>query len=404
MPTPPLQLTQMHTFAWIGKQGSMAQEIELGLDTFGDVTVGPDGRELPYAEVIRNVVAEGVLADQVGIDFIGLGEHHRDDYAISSPEVALAAIAAKTERIRLGSAVTVLSSDDPVRVFQRFATLDAVSDGRAEVILGRGSFTESFPLFGYELSDYERLFEEKLGLFAELVKETPVTWSGSTRAGLTDHDVFPKTANGIKTWVGVGGSPESVVRAARHGLPAHARDHRRRAAPLRALRRPVRPRPRPARAAAPARGDPLARLRRRDRRRRARGLLPRLPGHARPHRQGPRLAAARPRVLRAGDRARLALRRIRRDRRPQDRRDAEGRRRHALRPQVQRGPVLARAHDGRDRALRHDRRAHGARHPVLTRRADPRRPGTPGGGGTRRRDILRTSPCRGHRDGWDELR
>ncbi|WP_086517770.1 LLM class flavin-dependent oxidoreductase [Clavibacter michiganensis] len=197
----------------------MAQEIELGLDTFGDVTVGPDGRELPYAEVIRNVVAEGVLADQVGIDFIGLGEHHRDDYAISSPEVALAAIAAKTSRIRLGSAVTVLSSDDPVRVFQRFATLDAVSDGRAEVILGRGSFTESFPLFGYELSDYERLFEEKLGLFAELVKETPVTWSGSTRAGLTEHDVFPKTAAGIKTWVGVGGSPESVVRAARHGFP-----------------------------------------------------------------------------------------------------------------------------------------------------------------------------------------
>jgi alkanesulfonate monooxygenase SsuD/methylene tetrahydromethanopterin reductase-like flavin-dependent oxidoreductase (luciferase family) len=185
----------MHTFAWIGKQGSMAQEIELGLDTFGDVTVGPDGRELPYPEVIRNVVAEGVLADQVGIDFIGLGEHHRDDYAISSPEVALAAIAAKTERIRLGSAVTVLSSDDPVRVFQRFATLDAVSDGRAEVILGRGSFTESFPLFGYELSDYERLFEEKLGLFAELVKETPVTWSGTTRASLTEHDVFPKTAH-----------------------------------------------------------------------------------------------------------------------------------------------------------------------------------------------------------------
>ncbi|WP_317230699.1 LLM class flavin-dependent oxidoreductase [Clavibacter sp. MX14-G9D] len=198
----------------------MAQEIELGLDTFGDVTVGPDGRELPYAEVIRNVVAEGVLADQVGVDFIGLGEHHRDDYAISAPEVALAAIAARTERIRLGSAVTVLSSDDPVRVFQRFATLDAVSEGRAEVILGRGSFTESFPLFGYELSDYERLFEEKLGLFAELVKESPVTWSGSTRAPLTDHDVFPKTTAGhLKTWIGVGGSPESVVRAARHGMP-----------------------------------------------------------------------------------------------------------------------------------------------------------------------------------------
>ena len=130
----------------------MSQQVEFGLDTFGDVTAGPDGTPRSYAQVIRDVIAEGVLADQVGVDFIGLGEHHRDDFAISAPDVALAAIAGQTSRIRLGSAVTVLSSDDPVRVYQRFATLDAASDGRAEVILGRGSFTESFPLFGYELS------------------------------------------------------------------------------------------------------------------------------------------------------------------------------------------------------------------------------------------------------------
>jgi alkanesulfonate monooxygenase SsuD/methylene tetrahydromethanopterin reductase-like flavin-dependent oxidoreductase (luciferase family) len=147
----------------------MTQQIELGLDTFGDITAGPDGKLLSHAQVIRNVIEEGVLADSVGIDFIGVGEHHRADFAISAPEVVLAAIAGRTKRIRLGSAVTVLSSDDPVRVFQRFATLDAASSGRAEVILGRGSFIESFPLFGYELSDYEKLFEEKLDLFAALI-------------------------------------------------------------------------------------------------------------------------------------------------------------------------------------------------------------------------------------------
>src|SRR6478735_9279178 len=149
----------------------MAQQVEFGVDTFGDVTVDANGDRLSQAEVLRNVVAQGVLADQVGLDFFGVGEHHRDDFAVSAPEVVLAAIAAKTERIHLGSAVTVLSSDDPVRVFQRFATLDGISNGRAEVILGRGSFTESFPLFGYQLSEYEDLFEEKLELFAELVKE-----------------------------------------------------------------------------------------------------------------------------------------------------------------------------------------------------------------------------------------
>jgi probable LLM family oxidoreductase len=131
----------------------------------------------------------------------------------------LAAIAGRTDRILLGSAVTVLSSDDPVRVFQRFATLDAVSNGRAEVILGRGSFTESFPLFGFALDRYEELFEEKLDLFAALLAEGPVSWSGSTRSALSDQEVFPRTEGGLRAWVGVGGSPESVVRAARHGLP-----------------------------------------------------------------------------------------------------------------------------------------------------------------------------------------
>ncbi|MBC7141632.1 MAG: LLM class flavin-dependent oxidoreductase, partial [Rhodobacteraceae bacterium] len=139
--------------------------LEFALDTFGDVTFGPDGKLKPQDQVIRDVVDEAVLADAVGVDFFGLGEHHRDDFAISAPETVLAAIAAKTARIRLGTAVTVLSSDDPIRVFQRFSTLNALSSGRAEVILGRGSFTESFPLFGLDLGDYETLFNEKLDLF-----------------------------------------------------------------------------------------------------------------------------------------------------------------------------------------------------------------------------------------------
>ena len=197
----------------------MAQRLELGLDTFGDVTADENGTPLPHAQVIRNLVEQGVLADELGIDFIGFGEHHRNDFAVTSPEVVLAAVAARTSRIHLGSAVTVLSSDDPVRVFQRFSTLDALSNGRAEVILGRGSFTESFPLFGYELSDYEELFEEKLNLFAEVRKQEPVTWSGTKRASLTGQRVYPPVENGLlKTWVGVGGSPESVVRTARYGF------------------------------------------------------------------------------------------------------------------------------------------------------------------------------------------
>ena len=193
--------------------------LELGLDTFGDLTQDSDGRPVTQPQVIRDVVEEGVLADQVGLDFFGVGEHHRPDFAVSAPDVVLTAIAARTERIHLGSAVTVLSSDDPIRVFQRFATLDAVSGGRAEVILGRGSFVESFPLFGYDLGDYERLFAEKLDLFAALLPESPVTWSGTTRAPLEQQRVYPVTESGLRAWIGVGGTPESVVRAARYGLP-----------------------------------------------------------------------------------------------------------------------------------------------------------------------------------------
>ncbi|CAN5144814.1 LLM class flavin-dependent oxidoreductase [soil metagenome] len=197
-----------------------ATPVEFGLDTFGDVTVGLDDSPVSQAQVIRNVVAEAVLADELGVDFIGVGEHHRVDFAVSTPETVLAGIATVTKNIHLGSAVTVLSSDDPVRVFQRFATVDALSNGRAEIILGRGSFTESFPLFGYDLSKYEVLFEEKLALFAELLKEQPVTWQGTQRAGLTNQDVYPRTGGGhLKAWVGVGGSPESVVRAATFSLP-----------------------------------------------------------------------------------------------------------------------------------------------------------------------------------------
>ena len=198
----------------------MTQTLEFAIDTFGDVTFGPDGARLPQSQVIRNVVDEAVLADQVGLDYIGLGEHHRDDFAISAPEVILGAIAAKTGRIHMGTAVTVLSSDDPIRVFQRFSTLSALSNGRAEIILGRGSFTESFPLFGLELSDYEVLFSEKLDLFVKLLRDTEVSWSGKTRAPLKRQRVYPTLGTApLKTWIGVGGTPESVVRAVHHDLP-----------------------------------------------------------------------------------------------------------------------------------------------------------------------------------------
>ena len=198
--------------------------IELGLDTFGDVTADAEGRLLPHARVLRDVIAEAELADRVGVDFFGVGEHHRPDFAISAPEVLLAAIAGRTQRLRLGTAVTVLSSDDPIRVYQRFSTLNAVSNGRAEIILGRGSFTESFPLFGYSLDDYEVLFEEKLAIFAALREADrtgrPVKWKGTVRPPLDGIRVFPPVENPpLSTWVGVGGSPQSVMRAARYGFP-----------------------------------------------------------------------------------------------------------------------------------------------------------------------------------------
>ena len=189
-----------------------------GLDTFGDRNGDADGKPLSHAQTIRNVAEEGVLAEQAGVDFFGIGEHHTEYFPMPAADVVLAAIAARTSRIRLGSAVTVLSSDDPVRVFQRYSTLNALSAGRAEVIIGRGSSIESFPLFGYDLADYEQLFDEKATLFAELLKGGPVTWEGKTRAPLLDQDVVPHTESGpFPAWIGVGGNPESVIRAARLG-------------------------------------------------------------------------------------------------------------------------------------------------------------------------------------------
>jgi probable LLM family oxidoreductase len=195
-------------------------DIKFGLDTFGAMSVKVDGTPETAAQVIRDIVEQAKLADELGLSNFNVGEHHRDDFAVSAPDTVLAGAATVTKNITLGTGVTVLSSEDPVRVFQRFATLDALSNGRAEITAGRGSFTESFPLFGYELGDYNVLFEEKLELLVELFKEGPVTWNGTTRKPLNNQEVYPKTESGaMKMRVGVGGSPESVLRAARLGIP-----------------------------------------------------------------------------------------------------------------------------------------------------------------------------------------
>ncbi len=196
--------------------------MELGLYTFGDVGIDPvTGRRIGPAERLRDLVEEIVLADQVGLEVFGLGEHHRPDYAASAPAVALAAASTQTERIRLTSAVSVLSSDDPVRVFQQFATLDNLTEGRAEIMVGRGSFIESFPLFGYALDDYDALFEEKLQLLMRLNEGERISWPGTghTRA-IEDRGVYPRPYHGtLPIWVAVGGTPQSVVRAGMLDLP-----------------------------------------------------------------------------------------------------------------------------------------------------------------------------------------
>ena len=194
--------------------------LEFGLDTFLPVTVDAAGLPIRGDQVIRNTVQEAIVAETVGIDSFNIGEHYRKEFMDSASHVVLAAIASRTERIRLGTAVTVLSTQDPVRLYTDFATLDAVSNGRAQLIVGRGSAIESFPLFGFDLADYEELYEEKLDLLVRLLRDQPVTWSGRFRSPLTNQLVSPPIAAGhIPTWVGVGGSPQSVVRAARFGLP-----------------------------------------------------------------------------------------------------------------------------------------------------------------------------------------
>lgn len=195
--------------------------MELGLYTFAPVALRPEsGRGPDAARRLAELIEEVELADQVGLDVFGVGEHHRPDFAVSAPAVVLAAAAARTKRIRLTSAVSVISSDDPVRVFQEFATLDLLSGGRAEIMAGRGSFIESFPLFGYDLGDYDALFEEKLDLLLALREQERVTWRGRLRAPLEGQGVYPRPLQDpLPVWIAVGGTPQSVVRAAEKGLP-----------------------------------------------------------------------------------------------------------------------------------------------------------------------------------------
>lgn len=194
--------------------------MELGLTTFAELIPGSGDATPDAGERLRQVIDEAVLAEQVGLDVYAIGEHHRPDFAVSAPSVVLAAIAGKTNRIRLSPAVSVLSSDDPVRVFQRFSTLDLISNGRAELMVGRGSFIESFPLFGYSLDDYQELFAEKLDLLLAIRNGEHVTWSGDFRSPLENQGIYPRPQqNPLPVWVGVGGTPQSIVRAARRGLP-----------------------------------------------------------------------------------------------------------------------------------------------------------------------------------------
>lgn len=195
--------------------------MEIGITTFVETTPDPHTREvISHAERIQNVIEEIVLADKVGLDVFGVGEHHRKDYAASAPAVILAAAAARTKNIRLTSAVTVLSSDDPVRVYQQFATVDAISNGRAEIMAGRGSFIESFPLFGYDLKDYDELFEEKLALLLELQKSEMINWQGKHRPSIPNRGIYPRPVQDpLPVWIASGGTPESVARAGILGLP-----------------------------------------------------------------------------------------------------------------------------------------------------------------------------------------
>lgn len=193
-------------------------EIKLGLDTFADNTETWEGEPIHPATTIRNVIDQGKLADELKLDAFGIGEHHRADYAATSPTTILAGLATVTNHIILGTAVTVLSSEDPVRVYEQFATLQALSNDRAEIMAGRGSFIESFPLFGFDLADYEILYEEKLDLLNQLLLNQTVTWSGATRSPLTNQNVYPPTETPIPLHVAVGGTPNSVIRAANHNL------------------------------------------------------------------------------------------------------------------------------------------------------------------------------------------
>jgi probable LLM family oxidoreductase len=194
--------------------------MELGVGMFGDNHYDASGKPLSAGERLRELIEEIKLMDEVGLDFYGIGEHHRPDYAVSVPEIILAAAATVTKNIKLGSAVTVLSSSDPVRVYQSFATIDQLSNGRAELVAGRGSFIESFPLYGYNLNHYDELFEEKLDLLQKINQQNPITWNGKHRAALNNQLVLPRAVNDdLSIWVAVGGTPESVVRAGKAGLP-----------------------------------------------------------------------------------------------------------------------------------------------------------------------------------------